>query len=170
MCIHLHWILKAFNSFHPPFFSLSFLTSFSFRREFSFYEFIIFLVFLLLISSCWSMASWYDTGGSNNFLESITNSFMFDYMDNFDQSCMKCWEEGIFFCVWVEHSVHSVRVHLVYNICYLQYFSILLLSRWPVPCWEWDIEITHYQCMRISMWFKPQECFLYKLDTFVFGT
>jgi hypothetical protein len=45
----------------------------------------------------------------------VETCFVSEYMVNFGESYVKCWEEGIFFCVWVKCSLNISLIHL--HIC-----------------------------------------------------
>ena len=94
MCFHFHWILENLHFF------ISSLTQWFLSRElFIFHELAGFLLFLL-------MKSRFNPHRSDKMQVSIEACFVTEYMVNFAEASIRCWEESIFFHLWMKYSVH----------------------------------------------------------------
>ena len=121
---------------------------------FIFHEFVGILLFLLLLRSNFNL-QWSDTGDYVSFLESVETCFVTKYVLSFWEGSMRCWEKGIFFCIWVWCSVRSIWVITSVS-------SVISLSWWPVSWWDWGVKVSYYYCVTFGLWFNIQQCLLYK--------
>lgn len=99
LCIHLHSILQKCKIF------CNFL--FSILTNFSFFESVSILLFLLVMISCFN-AWWSGRVQSviSIFFVSVQTYLVSDYVVSFENDYISCWEYGIFFCVCIKCSVN----------------------------------------------------------------
>ena len=119
---------------------------------FNFCMFVDFLKLVLLLNS--NFKPWWSNkihGIIPIFFVSVEVYFVTVYVFNFWEGSMRCWEEGIFFYVWMEYSIDvSLFYRCLLSPFELSYLLVLVflcsffLPDRPVQCWDWSVEVSHY--------------------------
>jgi hypothetical protein len=76
------------------------------------------------------------------------------------------WEECVLCFCWIKYSIDVFYIRLVWNL-----FVDLFLSGWPIYWWQWNTEVSHYNCVEVGLIcsFKYSSVCLVKLGTPTLG-